>query len=190
MKKIIVVDFGSKTYQLILSTLEELKVGYVKTDHTLKLEDINEEIAGIILSGSPDNISDGEGFRLIDERIFDANVPILGICYGHQLSNYLLGGKVIKSNTPENGLVNFRIINDCPLFKDMPNSQLVHMSHNDEVVELGSSFEKVGETKDCNYAASYSKDKNIYTLQFHPEYDDNTCGKQYFINFLKICKLN
>ena len=189
MKKIIVVDFSSKTYQLILNILEQLNVSYIKADHTLKLEDIDKEVSGIILSGSPDNISDKVGFRTIDSRIFDANIPILGICYGHQLSNYLLGGKVIKSNTPEDGLVEFNIIKDCPLFKDMPNSQLVHMSHNDEVVELGSSFEKVGETKGCNYAASYNKDKNIYTLQFHPEYDDNTCGKQYFINFLMICKI-
>jgi len=188
MSKLLVVDLGSRSYQKLVKIIKDTNVEVQSCDHNIDINDIDTDVKGIVLSGSPDNVSDGEGnFRTIDNRIYELGLPVLGICYGHQYTNYVFNGKVRKAAKGEQDGVTFHITGESPLFANMKTTQMVHMSHNDEVYELGEGFKVLGYTNDCKIAASQNLDKKIFTLQFHPECEFNDDGKSYFINFEKIC---
>lgn len=187
MNKLLLMDFGSRFTNDIRSILEELNIEYDFVKHDYSFSNLGENIKGIIISGSKDHVYDN-GRRCQDEY-FKSRIPILGICYGHQLCNDAFDGKVIKSLTPENDIQSQLIIDvDNPIFNGMKNKQNVSMFHGDEVSILGKGFISIAHTKDCKYAASYNKKYNIYTLQFHPECDKySDYNKEYFSNFVKIC---
>ena len=159
-----------------------------KSKHNNSLDDILE---GIIVSGGQYSVYD-KGSPLYTKDIFSANVPILGICYGHQSIAYLLGGDVIPANTREYGRTKIRIIEDNKnnnsnnrLFKDLPNEFNVWMSHGDIVGKMPLGFEAIAFSEN-GHIASMQKD-NIYTLQFHPEVDHTENGRKILENFLNIC---
>ena len=187
MGKLLVIDFGSTYFPVLKGRLDKLKIETIVCDYNYDFDNLDKDIVGIIFSGSPDNISEGKNFRVVDKKVLDLGLPILGICYGHQLANYLSGGTVVRSKTPEDGGKEFRILKDSPIFENMPDVQTVYMSHGDEVSVLGEGFELLGETNDCKIAAAQNLEKKIFTLQFHPEGEKNSCGLQYFRNFAKIC---
>lgn len=189
MNKILVIDMGSKFTKNVIDCFNKLNVETLLTDHNIKAKKIPEDIKGVVITGSPDNISDGSGYRTIDKDIYNLGLPVLGICYGHQLSNFLFNGSVIKAKVGENGPRELTIIKDSPIFKSMEKTQTVRMYHNDEVSVLGDGFEVIAKTNDCQIAAAHNLDLNIYTLQFHPESENNTFGMKYFENFIKICGL-
>ncbi|MGQ4914169.1 MAG: glutamine-hydrolyzing GMP synthase [Candidatus Asgardarchaeia archaeon] len=179
---IAIIDFHGQYVHVISNRLAELGVENrsIRTFEELKSLD---DLKGIILSGGPYSVYD-KNAKLIDKRIFDLGVPILGICYGHQLIAYLLGGEV-KQGTAEFGFALFRPKKD-PLFDGLSNEEIVWMSHRDEVFSVPNAT-ILGSTDSCKIAA-FKLEKDIYGVQFHPEVSHTVNGDQIFKNFaFKIC---
>lgn len=189
MNKILVIDMGSRFTKNVIECFKQINVETLLVDHTIKACEINSEIKGIVLTGSPDNISDGSGYRVIDKDIYKLGLPVLGICYGHQLTNYLFNGVIRKAEIGEEGPRELIILKDSLIFKGMDKTQMVEMHHNDEVETVGDGFEVIAKTNDCKIAAAHNLDLNLYTLQFHPEGPNNTFSIKYFENFAQICEL-
>lgn len=189
MKKLLIIDFESRFTSEIQKVLERLNIEYDLVKHDYDFSLLDKNVRGIILTGSHDTVY--AGGRKCDSRFLRSGLPVLGICYGHQLSNYDFGGRVEKSKTPEVDVQAKIIIDvDNPIFDGMNKEQNVSMFHNDEVVDLGEGFISLCHTDKCRYAGSYNAEYNIYSLQYHPECDKyaDYCDK-YFENFAKICKL-
>lgn len=187
MKKILLFDNGSTLTADIEKVLSRNNIVYQKVKHDFNCDNL-DEYKGIVFSGSPDAVYDGG--RLIDIKFIKNDIPKLGICYGHQLCNYLLGGKVIKSNNPEYDVQKeITITVDNPIFKGMNKKHNVCMLHYDEVIELGEGFIGLANTDVCKYAASYNEQYKIYSLQFHPEASKyNDYCDEYYLNFIDICE--
>ena len=182
--KIAIIDFKSSLTEKVCESVERTGTDYVLFDHDVpasKLKDFD----GIILTGSPDTSWDGG--RRPDIKVYDLGKPILGICYGHQITNLLLGGKTALSPTPEHESVVCRM-KDSPLFEGLPLVQKVRMSHNDEVIKMAPGFEKSAETDRCFIAGCQDRDRKIFTIQFHPEAEGNDYGDEIYMNFMKIVR--
>ena len=189
MKKILLMDFGSRFTNDVRSILEKLNIQYDFVKHDYDFSNMSDDIKGIIITGSHDSVYDGG--RRCQSEFLRCGIPVLGICYGHQLVNDDFNGQVKKAAIPEDDKqVQVIIDTDNPLFKGMNNIQNVSMFHNDEVVKLGEGFVSLAHSKDCKYAASYNEKYHIYSVQFHPEcnkYADYS--EEYFSNFAEICGL-
>lgn len=186
MKKILLFDNGSTLTGDIEKVLTRNNIAFQTVKHDFNCDSL-DEYKGIIFSGSRDAVYDGG--RTVDIKFIKNDIPKLGICYGHQLCNYLLGGKVIKSPNPEYDVSKeFTIDVDNPIFEGMNKKHNVCMFHYDEVIELGEGFISLGHTDVCKNAASYNEQYKIYALQFHPESDKyNDYSDEYYLNFNKIC---
>jgi GMP synthase (glutamine-hydrolysing) len=187
---IYIVDFGSQTAHLIGRRLNDLGCDYqlIDPEETINLVNQNKPIVkGIILSGGPDSVY-AEGAPTIDQQVFELGVPVLGICYGWQLTADLLGGEV-KSSGKEYGPENIKVAKDSPLLAGIEVNSTVWMSHGDSVVELPKDFEIIASTNNTKNAAVANRTKNIYGLQFHPEAEHTEQGKVILKNFLKICAI-
>lgn len=186
MKKILVFDNGSSMTKDIESVLSRNNIAYQTVKHDFNCDSL-DEYKGFIFSGSPDAVYDGG--RMIDIKFIKNDLPKLGICYGHQLTNYVFDGKVIKSENPEMDVQKeFTILVDNPIFNGMNKKHKVAMFHNDEVIELGEGFICLGSTDVCKNAASYNEQYKIYALQFHPECSKyNDYIDEYYINYNNIC---
>ncbi len=194
LKKILIIDFGSQFTQLIARRIRELGVfseiiSHKKITH-LKLLKLN--IAGIILSGGPLNVYQIDKYKF-DSRVLFFGVPILGICFGHQILSKKLGGKVRKSKSREFGLAKIIKINNSLLTKNFfnkKNSVNVWMSHADQVSKLPSGFKIIGSSKNSKFSIIENKIKKYYGVQFHPEVTHTEKGKIIFKNFIfLICKI-
>lgn len=185
---IIIVDFGSQTAHLIGRRLKELgiKVKIIQPEKILHFVQNDKSVKGIILSGGPASVYE-KNATTINKKIFSLNIPILGICYGLQLTAHLLGGKVV-SGRKEYGPTKLKIAN-CKLkiVKDLPKSFVVWMSHGDEVTKLPKGFKAIGSSIGVPFAFVENKDKKIYGLQFHPEVEHTEYGSQILKNFVEIC---
>lgn len=180
---IAIVDFISSWSKRIGVCVEEAGASYRFFAADVKAEEL-EDYDGIIFTGSLDTCYDGG--KLPDPAIFELGKPMLGICYGHQVINMMLGGEVKRANVPEHGSIACRM-KDSPLFLGMGTSTFVRMSHNDEVVLPGEGLEVIAETDDCKIAACQDLKKKIFTVQFHPEAPEgNDDGLSIFRNFLRI----
>ena len=182
--KIAVIDFESRFTKNILDKLDSINVDHYLFRHDVNIKEL-ENFDALIFTGSYDTVYDGG--RLIDPAVFEINKPIFGICYGHQLVHYLLGGKVDRAKTAELEPVEINM-EDSLLFKGLPRIQKVEMHHYDEVVELAPGFRCIASENNCRFGASENKEKKIYTVQFHPEADNNDYGKEIFENFIDIVK--
>lgn len=186
-EKIVVLDFGSQYAHLIAKRFRIL--GYY-SEIALPSADIStfENTKGIIFSGGPSSVYE-ENVPEFNEKILSLEIPILGLCYGHQLITKCYGGKVGKAKTGEFGFSELKLNSSVksPLFEGIEPVQQVWMSHQDEVLEPGEGFETVGSTKDCAFAAVQNLAKKRFSLQFHCEVKDTPCGNQIFENFAKIC---
>lgn len=187
MNKLLVMDFGSRFTKDIERVLNKLSIPYELVKHDYDFSLLSSDIKGIIISGSKDTVYDGG--RRCQSEFLRCNLPILGICYGHQLSNDEYNGEVARAEIPEmDKKVVINIDVDNPLFKGMSKIQNVSMFHNDEVVKLGDGFICLAHGENCKIAASYNKEHNIYTLQYHPECDKYAdYSEEYFSNFANIC---
>ncbi|MEG0314925.1 MAG: glutamine-hydrolyzing GMP synthase [Erysipelotrichaceae bacterium] len=188
--KIIVLDFGSQYNQLIARRIRDFGVYSELHPHTLSIEEILEfkDVKGIIFSGGPNSVYDEDAFKC-DPKIFDAGIPILGICYGMQMTHYMNGGEVKPCENKEYGRTEININKDSLLFKGLPKKQTVWMSHGDQVVGLAKGFIADADSDTCKYAATSNVEKNIYTLQFHPEVRHSEYGLDILKNFVfEICK--
>ena len=144
-------------------------------------------VKGLILSGGPSSVYDQTAVKY-NPKIFELKIPILGLCYGHQLLANHFGGQVVSGQTKEYGFAGLKLINPSPLFSKTKETQQIWMSHGDSVKILPAGFKKIGETFDCPVAAMADEKRKIYGLQFHPEVAHTKEGLKILGNFLfSIC---
>jgi GMP synthase (glutamine-hydrolysing) len=188
--KIIILDFGSQYTQLIARRVREAKVYSEIHPFNITLEKLQRlKPSGIILSGGPSSVYD-QGAPLIVPETFDLGVPVLGICYGMQLTSHLLGGKVSPCSKREYGKAELTIDANDDLFKDFaPGSTLqVWMSHGDRLEIVPPGFESIGRSGNSPFAAMRNKSRRIYGVQFHPEVVHTPQGRKILENFIfTIC---
>ena len=188
-EKILILDFGSQYTQLIGRVIREANV-YCEIIPFHKTIEFDAGIKGIILSGSPCSVNEAKA-PMVDIKALAAQYPILGICYGAQLTAKLYGGLVAKSDKREYGRAGLTITAKDKLFNDIPPASQVWMSHSDTIQQLPPGFELLGNTDSIPVAAFKSNSdtgKPLYGLQFHPEVYHSTNGKKIILNFLvQIC---
>ena len=186
--KILVLDFGSQYAHLIAKRFRAL--GYY-SEIALPSADLSvfEGAKGVVFSGGPSSVYEKD-VPEFNSRILDLDLPILGLCYGHQLMAYSYGGKVGKAEVGEFGFAELEL-NEfgkaSPLFKGVSPKTQVWMSHQDGVLSLGEGFEVIGSTKDCPFAALQNLSKKRFSLQCHCEVKDTPEGNKIFKNFADIC---
>ena len=185
---ILVLDFGSQYNQLITRRVRELGVYSELHDNEISIEEIKKmNPKGIILSGGPNSVYE-ENSLTIDDEIFNLGIPVLGICYGMQLMQHKLGGKVESATSREYGAHNVDVTPGAKLFEGTPASQQVLMSHSDKVVELAEGFKVVATSDNCPIAAAENVEKNFYCFQFHPEVRHSEYGYDLIRNFIRnVC---
>ena len=191
--KILIVDFGSQFTQLIARRVRELGVFSEIVSHKkIKLKDIDQTIKGIVLSGGPLNVYQIDKYSF-DKKILQLNIPILGICFGHQILSKLNGGKVKQSKHREFGLANIYKKNNSLLtsnFFKKSNTKKVWMSHADQVSKIPRNFRAVASSTNSKFAIVEDRIKKFYGVQFHPEVTHTENGKKIISNFVfLICKI-
>ena len=186
-QKIIILDFGSQTTQLIGRRVRELDT-FCEILPYNKFPKDDPSVIGVILSGSPYSVHDPEAFK-VDLEQFAGRLPVLGICYGAQFISHTLGGKVEKTDSREYGRANLQTVDtQNPLFKGFEQHSQVWMSHGDTITAIPDGFQVIGSTKDVKNAAFYSLDKGIWAVQFHPEVFHTLQGTLLLKNFVvDIC---
>ncbi|MDR0661136.1 MAG: glutamine-hydrolyzing GMP synthase [Prevotellaceae bacterium] len=185
-EKIVILDFGSQTTQLIGRRLRELST-YCEIVPYNKFPENDKNIIGVILSGSPYSVNDKDAFKT-DLSGIRKKYPVLGICYGAQFIASISGGKVEKGDSREYGRANLTTINsNDPLQKGVRAGSQVWMSHGDTITKIPDSFEIIASTNDVKVAAYHIKDEKTWAVQFHPEVFHTEDGTLILDNFLNIC---
>ena len=193
LNKILIIDFGSQFTQLIARRIRELGVYSQIISHKKINNQIlkTKNIIGIILSGGPLNVYEVKKVKF-NKKILNSKVPILGICFGHQIIAKEFGGSVNKSKVREFGLANIKRIKKSILTRNFFNRNglnNVWMSHSDEVTKIPKGFKVIASSKNSKFAAIENKSKNFYGIQFHPEVTHTHNGKKLIKNFIfSICK--
>ena len=188
-EKILILDFGSQYTQLIARSVREANVYCEIVPYNTEIK-YTIDLKGVILSGSPFSVNE-ENALIVDIKVINQNVPVLGICYGAQLMAKIYGGVVEKSDKREYGRSKLQIQKEDDLLKDVKNDSDVWMSHSDTIKQLPDSFTISASTHNIPVAAFYSEQTNnpIFGLQFHPEVYHSAEGKKIIKNFLvNICK--
>ena len=186
-----IIDFGSQTAHLIARRVRDFGVPVEIVEPELALTKIKtRRPSGIIFSGGPASVYE-PGAPTIDKRIFNLGIPILAICYGQQLTAYLLGGKVQPGKIKEYGPAMVHVNQTAGLFAGLGGKPFqVWMSHGDRVITPPPGFGVNASTPDVAVAAMYHPQKQVYCIQFHPEVEHTRFGKLILRNFLKnICGL-
>lgn len=190
---ILIMDFGGQYTQLIARRVRELAVYSEIVSYTAKISDIRAlKPKGIILSGGPKSVYDKES-PSISEDFFtyckDQAIPILGICYGLQLIGHVFGGKITSYPKKEYGKTGINVLKQKGLLEGLGATELVWMSHGDQVTKLPENFEAIASSETCPIAAIQSKTDQIYAVQFHIEVNHTPKGMQILRNFVfSICK--
>jgi GMP synthase (glutamine-hydrolysing) len=186
-EKILILDFGSQFTQLIARRVRELNI-YCEIHPFNHFPEVDSTVKGIILSGSPYSVRQ-ENAPQFDFATFHGKLPILGVCYGAQYLAQHNGGEVQASNTREYGRANLQyLVENNPLFKQVPLNSQVWMSHGDTITNIADNFEVIASTDSVKVAAYHIKDTQTYGIQFHPEVTHSLDGKQLLQNFLvDIC---
>lgn len=185
-EKILIYDFGSQYTQLIARAVREAGV-FCEIFPFNKELSFTSDIKGFILSGSPCSVNQKDP-PVLNIELLTQYAPVLGICYGAQLTAKLYGGNVEKSDKREYGRANLKISKCEKLFSGIPESSQVWMSHSDSITQIPKDFEILATTSDIPIAAFRSVKKELYGLQFHPEVFHSTEGKRIIKNFLfNIC---
>ena len=188
MEKILVLDFGGQYNQLIARRVRENHVycevhGYNNFDlNAIK----NFEPRGIILTGGPQSVN-SDDFH-VDPKLFELDVPILGICFGAQLMAKMLGGKVETAPASEFGRTELNRVGASRLLNGMSDHTTVWMSHNDRITEVPRGFSITASTSSCPIAAMENVEHKLYAVQFHPEVVHTAEGGRVFDNFIDICE--
>ena len=193
LDKVVIIDFGSQFTQLIARRIRELGVFSEIVSHKkIKTSGINQSVRGIILSGGPLNVYQINKYSF-DKKILELNIPILGICFGHQILSKLSGGRVRQSKHREFGLANIFKKRDSLLTKNfygVKKTKEVWMSHADQVSKLPKNFQVIASSTNSKYAIVENKLKKYYGVQFHPEVTHTENGKKLISNFVfLICKI-
>ncbi len=188
MDKIVVLDFGSQYSHLICRRIREFSVYAELVPYNISLKELNAmNPKGVIFSGGPSSVYSKDA-PMPENKIFDMNLPLLGICYGHQLIVNNYGGRVKRANR-EYGSSLLTIDDDSDLLGGVGESVRAWMSHGDEAEQIPDGFEIIGHTASAKAAAIANRDASIYGIQFHPEVVHTEQGIEILRNFvLKICK--
>lgn len=186
---IVVVDFGSQTTHLITRRVRELGVEskLIEPEKFLDFAKKNK-LSGIIFSGGPASVY-GKNSPTIDKKVFELNIPILGICYGLQLIAHLTGGAVKPGKKKEYGPATLEVTSNSSIFHLPSSTFQVWMSHGDEVVSLPKGFKTLAKTETIPHAVITNDEKRIYAIQFHPEVVHTQFGEEILSNFISICGL-
>jgi len=187
MDKIVVLDFGSQYSHLICRRIREFSVYAELVPFDITLEELKKHNPkGIIFSGGPSSVYNPDA-PIPDDGIFELKLPLLGICYGHQLIVNKFGGKVKRANK-EYGSSLLTIDDDKNLLSGVGESLRAWMSHGDEAEEIPNGFQVIGHTESAKAAAIASDERSIYGIQFHPEVVHTEQGTEILKNFvLKVC---
>ena len=195
-QKIIILDFGSQTTQLIGRRVRELDTFCEILPYNKYPVGNDDDVIGVILSGSPYSVHDPEAFK-VDLSQFIGRIPVLGICYGAQFISHTLGGRVEKADSREYGRANLQTVDTTnPLFKGFEQHSQVWMSHGDTITAIPDGFETIASTKDVRQAAYWSPsplgegrgEASVWAVQFHPEVFHTQQGKTLLHNFVvDIC---
>jgi len=192
LDKILIIDFGSQFTQLIARRIRELGVFSEIVSHKkINSLKIFTNVIGVILSGGPLNVYNSYKFRF-NRKVLFLNIPILGICFGHQIISKELGGRVKKSRFREFGFAEIKKVNNSLLIKNFfnnKNTNNVWMSHADHVSKLPNGFKVIASSKNSKFTIIENNKKKYYGVQFHPEVTHTNKGKILLKNFLfSICK--
>ena len=186
---VIVIDFGGQYNQLVARRVRECNVYCEIYSYKTDLEKIKEmNPKGIILTGGPNScyLEDSPTYK---KELFELGIPVLGLCYGAQLMQHVLGGKVERADVREYGKSNLIISKtDSKLFKDVPKESICWMSHFDYISKIAPGFEITSYTKDCPVASCENEEQKLYAIQFHPEVLHTEYGKNILSNFvMNVC---
>ena len=181
MAEVAILDAGSQFGKLIDRIIRKLNYSTDIFPLDTPIEKLRSYKA-LVISGGPDSVNASTAIKP-NPKIFDLDIPILGICYGLQLMNYLAGGTVSKKLIREDGQIDIEIDMDSDLFKDMQRTQTVLLTHGDSIDRIASNYRVIA-TSPNSIAAIQHTTKKIYGVQFHPEVDLTTNGSQIFQNFL------
>ena len=182
-QKIIILDFGSQTTQLIGRRVRELDT-FCEILPYNKFPKDDPDIIGVILSGSPFSVYDKEAFK-VDLSEIRGRYPILGICYGAQYMSYTYGGKVEPAGSREYGRAKLQWMEkENPLFQGFDDHSQVWMSHGDTITAIPKNFKKIASTDTVEFAAYQAKDEKLWGVQFHPEVFHTTQGSLLLKNFV------
>jgi GMP synthase (glutamine-hydrolysing) len=190
---ILVLDFGGQYCHLIARRIREQNVYAEIVQYNITPKEINEfniklNVKGIILSGGPASVY-MENAPTIDPQILDLGIPVLGLCYGHQLLAHLFQGCVKAVKKQEYGVTYVTVENPVGVLRNLDQRQKVWMSHGDTVYKLSEEFEVLANTSSCPIAAYRHKSQLIYGLQWHPEVVHTENGTQMLKNFIfEVCK--
>jgi len=184
---IAVLDFGGQYAHLIANRVRRLGA-FTEIYPPDAPAELFDNVKGIIFSGGPSSVYAKDAPAFNSEILRRAKVPVLGICYGHQLIAQELGGKVEPGKVKEYGVASLRIMDSKnPLLFDIPSDSPMWMSHGDHVAQLPQGFVNIAETADCKAAAVASTDRPFFGIQFHPEVTHSQYGSQLLANFVNIC---
>ena len=186
---VIVIDFGGQYNQLVARRVRECNVYCEIYSYKTDLETIKKmNPKGIILTGGPNScyLEDSPTYQ---KELFELGIPVLGLCYGAQLMQHVLGGKVERADVREYGKSNLIISKtDSKLFKDVPKESICWMSHFDYISKIAPGFEITSYTKDCPVASCENEEQKLYAIQFHPEVLHTEYGKNILSNFvMDVC---
>ena len=187
---VIVMDFGGQYNQLVARRVRECNVYCEIYSYKTPLEKIKAmNPKGIILTGGP-NSCYLEDSPTYSKELFELGIPVLGLCYGAQLMQHVLGGKVERADVREYGKSILLLDKtNSKVFKDVPETSTVWMSHFDYISKIAPDFEITSHTKDCPVASCENTEKGLYAIQFHPEVLHSEYGKNMLSNFvLDVCK--
>ncbi|MEM2885120.1 MAG: glutamine-hydrolyzing GMP synthase, partial [Thermoproteota archaeon] len=186
---IAILDFGGQYCHLIARRVRELGVYTEVLEGRSKIGRLigDREVKGIVLSGGPMSVYE-RGAPKVGKELLSGGLPVLGICYGHQLIAHLSGGKVARVPRREYGVVEATILKPFGVLENFGPKEKVWMSHSDAVVEVPNEYEVLARTESCPIAAMMHKEKPIYGLQWHPEVSHTERGIESLGNFVfKVC---
>ena len=190
MKKelVIILDFGGQYNQLVARRVRECHVYCEIYSYKTDLEEIKaRNPKGIILTGGPNSCYE-KGAPTCSKELFELGIPVLGLCYGAQLMNHVLGGTVERADIREYGKTQVFVDTTSPLFEGVNRTTICWMSHFDYISKMAPGFSVIAYTQDCPVAAAQNQEKNLYAIQFHPEVLHTQEGTKMLYNFVRnIC---
>ncbi len=185
--KIAILDFGSQYTQLIARRCRELQVfSEILPPRTKGVDLAKGAFRGIILSGGPDSVY-ARGAPQCDPGLFEAGLPVLGICYGMQLMGHVLGGEVKGAASREFGHAELRTVAEAKLLHGLSSPTKVWMSHGDAIRKVPPGFTVTGATATTTVAAMEDAKRSLFAIQFHPEVKHTPQGGLVLANFLDAC---
>ncbi|MCI8338861.1 MAG: glutamine-hydrolyzing GMP synthase [Lachnospiraceae bacterium] len=187
-EKVIVIDFGGQYNQLVARRVRECNVFCEIYSYRTDLEQIKAmNPKGIILTGGPNSCIE-EDAPTYQKELFEIGIPVLGLCYGAQLMQHILGGRVENAPVREYGKTEVFLKKASPLFADVPEKTICWMSHFDYISQVAPGFEITAHTADCPVAAAEDQEKGLYVIQFHPEVLHTPEGTKMIYNFVRnVC---